>query len=87
MLIGISEWRGSGKGVLLDEDTDVHVFFCGLKEDQNFPQWKHGVALMMHKKICRLWDEGGRIMSTCGYALLIYVSPFPMWKVELSGCQ
>ena len=34
MMMGISECRGSGKGVLLDEGTEVNVIFCGLNGDQ-----------------------------------------------------
>ena len=66
MLMGISEWWGSGKGTLLDSDSGVHVIFCGLAEKDNSAQGKHGVAIMMQRRVYRLWDKGGRIMSTCG---------------------
>ena len=66
VLMGISEWWGSGKGVLLDPDSGVHVIFCGLTEENNTSQGKHGVAIMMAKRMYRLWDKGGRIMSTYG---------------------
>ena len=51
---------------MLDPDTGVHVIFCGLAEEDNSSQGKQGVAIVMQKRIQRLWDKGGRIMSTYG---------------------
>ena len=39
------------EGVLLDPDSGVHVIFCGLTEEDNFSQGKHGVAIMMQKRM------------------------------------
>ena len=47
MLMGISEWRGSGKGALLGSGSGVHVISCGLAEKRNSAQGKHGVAIMI----------------------------------------
>ena len=32
MLMGISDWWGSGKGALLDSGSGVYFIFCGLAE-------------------------------------------------------